>query len=457
MTIAIPAEADAFVEAERVLEQEWVDQQPLADADIARFYEYSVAQQAQLEAWHEQNDSRKLWTEMIVNVAQRSGQDGGEASVVIDIGAGTGRDLCALRDAGIEHLYGVEPNILQRGLMQAAGFGVVADIKLVDNAAWDYADLILCMDVLEHIPEPDLFLESWCSKPPIGATLIERTPVWDVSTVLHRNRGWSPGHTLDLHGWKLIEQDRTVGIGIWKRVAEHAPLHRAGIVQVLYDGVGPACYNGMLELVASGWKLPYLISGDGLIPRGRSMAFSHWWRDTADDVCVMIDADIGFAPSDVERLAYWCRNGYPVVCAAFPLRDGSAIGVRTLPNDDRRIQFGDDLEPQEVMSIAPGFLAVHRRVLDALIPKMQLVHESLQTSFWPLCLEELETIDRISPNGWPLEPIHAMLSEDWAFSTRVSKLGIKQYVARDIVVSHNGSLPVSIRNMGLVQEAIRRA
>jgi hypothetical protein len=170
----------------------------------------------------------------------------------------------------------------------------------------------------------------------------------------------------------------------------------------------------------------------------------------------MIDSDVEFRPEDVERLAYWCRHGYPVISAAFPLRDGSALGVQPHPTaTDNRIFFGADLEPMEIWRIQPGFLAIHRSVLDVLIPTTQLVHETLPTSFWPIFLETIETIERVTANGRPIPPIHTMLSEDWAFSARLNALGIKQYVARDIVLSHGGTVPVSVQNMHLVNQAIR--
>jgi SAM-dependent methyltransferase len=456
----------AFAEAERTLEDEWVERmervgrtQPASyrPEAIARFYRETRTQYAQLDAFHE-DANRQQWTRMIVDVARRSGLDGGLAKLAVDIGAGNGHDLRALRDAGVDAV-GVEPSDYQRERMRADGLNVLPRIEVVSPTVLRHADLFVCMDVLEHIDSPDEFLELWCSEARIGAFLVERTPVWDISSPLHlaSNRGWHPGRTLEKWGWRALEVDHQTGITVWHRFEEHAPAERTGIVQVIYQGVGIGCYNGMLQLMQRpGWRLPYEIHGDGLIPRGRSMAVTHWWRQTADDVCLMIDSDVEFRPEDVERLAYWCRHGYPVISAAFPLRDGSALGVQPHPTaTDNRIFFGADLEPMEIWRIQPGFLAIHRSVLDVLIPTTQLVHETLPTSFWPIFLETIETIERVTANGRPIPPIHTMLSEDWAFSARLNALGIKQYVARDIVLSHGGTVPVSVQNMHLVNQAIR--
>jgi hypothetical protein len=245
----------------------------------------------------------------------------------------------------------------------------------------------------------------------------------------------------------LVERDYEKGIGIWQRTHEHAPPQRTGIVEVMGGSPHKSHYRGMLELITSGYRVPLQVSGDSLVPRARSIAFSSWWRETADDVVVMIDMDIGFSEEDVERLAWWC-----------PLHDGSAFGVQVLEGEEStQIDFGNDKPPKEIRSVAPGFLAVHRKVFDQLIPQLLLCHPALATSFWPMCMDMIEEITLHSEYGSELAPMHVMLSEDWAFSARCRDIGIKQWMARDIIVQHWGEVPATIRNMALVREAIRRA
>lgn len=453
--------ATDFDQSERALEVEWYEQMPehagLAQPeDIERFYQTSKTLGPQLDAWHD-TEARQSWTQMVVNVARRSGVDS-MAETAIDIGCGTGHEVRALRDAGVRSVFGVEPNDKQRIDMLAGGLTeIYSTIEDLPPFTIEQADLIVCLDVLEHVPDPDAFLESWCKRARIGATLIERTMVWDTTTPLHRNQGWHPGRMLDAWGWRKIEQERGTGIGIWKRERTRAPQY-AQIVQCIYGSPSPPNYRGMLEAVARGYRLPINVMGEGLLPRARSMSFTYFWRECSSDVMVNIDGDVGFSVEDVERLVYWCRNGYDVVCAALPFHDGSGFGIQVNEDNGKTIQFGNDLEPLEIRSLAPGFLAVHRRVLDQVVPTLPLLHASQPYSFYPFCMETVETIEQTSQHtGKSLMPIHAMLSEDWAFSQRLRELGIKQYVARDLLLEHESKIPITIRNMHLVAEAIKRA
>lgn len=80
---------------------------------------------------------------------------------VLDVGAGTGRDLRALLASGYD-AYGVEPCDSLRGAAfsafpELAGRLTVGQLPNLDNADGEPFDGILCSAVLMHIPESDLF------------------------------------------------------------------------------------------------------------------------------------------------------------------------------------------------------------------------------------------------------------------------------------------------------------
>ena len=92
-------------------------------------------------------DSRKtLWRE-ILNCLMS------QPMSVLEIGAGNGRNLHALRRLGLNYISGVEPNFLALGALRMAGFD--AHIGTADSPGRK-ADLVFTSGVLIHIPPDEL-------------------------------------------------------------------------------------------------------------------------------------------------------------------------------------------------------------------------------------------------------------------------------------------------------------
>lgn len=78
-----------------------------------------------------------------------------KAAVVLDLGCGMGLAINALRQLGYQNISGIDSDKNQVALAQATGLsvdhveGAVAFLQKKD-ARWD---LVLCLDVLEHIPK----------------------------------------------------------------------------------------------------------------------------------------------------------------------------------------------------------------------------------------------------------------------------------------------------------------
>ncbi len=158
----------------------------------------------------------------------------------------------------------------------------------------------------------------------------------------------------------------------------------------------------------------------------------------------MIDDDQEFSPGDAERLVTLCREGHDVIAAAYPVRDGTHLAIRTW--SDEPVTFGDGTEPFEVRWAGTGFFAVHRKVLDAMIPTLELCFGAHSWAYWPL-FEFMRVPDDHA--GGINE-----LSEDYGFCEKARALGFKVWCDPRIKLDHYGLVPISIRNMDRMKEAI---
>jgi hypothetical protein len=212
-----------------------------------------------------------------------------------------------------------------------------------------------------------------------------------------------------------------------------------------YRAVSVPTHHAIVRLMATHTDWSESVVDQAPINRARSLAASKWWRETDEDVFIMVDDDILFMPEDAVALAERCRNGCDVIGGGYPFRNGSSIAVRLLPGD-KSLEFGSDLEPQKVMHIGSGFMAVHRRVLDAMIPTLPLCH---QGSFWPMF--DYRVVEDESAGGFN------WLSEDYAFSLGAQELGFKVWLDRSILLAHLGQVPITVTNMREVHSAIKSA
>lgn len=435
MVIAEPRAITAdeqLTEARAALAREWREFEPLTGEDIAEFYRSSTRMGADLDAWHATADRQK-WTEVVQYVAGSTG-----AQTAVDIGCGAGYELRALKAAGLS-VSGVEPNELLRERVRSDGIDCIADVA---DAPIESADLLVCLDVLEHLPTPWEFLAGVTQRAHLGAVLVETTATHDVGTPLHlaTNRGWHPGNVLEQGGWELIDaRDR---IRVWQRMRLQAE-PRTSVLLCAYRNCSIPTMSSMLKLQNEGWRVT-VKHGDGLISRARSIVTTRWWAETADDVMLMIDDDVVFEPESAKHLVELCRNGHDIVCAAYPVRDGGHLAIRGLGGG---LVFGPDQQPVEIRYAATGFVAIHRRVLDALIPSMPWCHANqpwaFKPLFLPLVLEDHEFVG------------HNYLSEDWAFCERAHQAGFKIWLDPTIKLGHLAQIEMDVNNMHRVHDALK--
>ncbi len=442
--------ADALAAARAALAAEWMRAGTPSTPDaISAFYRDAEHLGDDLAAWHA-TPERQEWTRMLVHVAEQA-----EARCIADIGAGNGHDLSAIANHYLYkvtdgfRLVGVEPNDQLRGHLHevlAQGVATVAEAPLEE------ADLLLCIDVLEHVPDPEGFLGDIAQRAPVGGLLIEATGTHDLGTPLHlpANRGWHPGRCLERHGWELVDHhDR---LHVWRRVAVECR-QRAGLLLCAYRSVGAETMSSILGVCAGdggqhGWRLRCK-TGDGMISRSRGILATAWYRETADDVALFIDDDIVFDPRDADHLVDLCRDGHDIIVGAYPVHDGSHLAIRSLPDTPETLAFGPEQPPVEIMYGATGFMAMHRRVLDALIPTLRLQHADQPWSYYPLFpFLEVENPDTGT---------HETLSEDWGLCELARRAGFKVWLAPSIRLRHASTIAVSVQNMNAVHAAIQQA
>lgn len=425
-------------DARAALAAEWAQANPKTPAEIEEFYRTSRALSDDLEIWHA-SAARQEMTDMVVYVAGKI-----EAKSAVDIGCGRGDDIQALLDVGVS-AYGVEPNqhLREAGLYLLYGTKYIS--PTVDSAPIETTDLLVCIDVLEHIPDPETWLGKIARRAHIGAVLVETCATSDIATPLHleANRGWHPGHCLELAGWTRIDQRGRVRV--WQRVQEEMPEHTS-LLLCAYRACSIPTMTSILQLAASGWRfMPKW--GDALISRSRSQIVSVWHAETADDVWLMVDDDVTFDPIAAERVVALAREKRSIACAAYPVGDGSYTAVRS--HNRAPLEFGPDLPPVEVDFAATGFMACHRDVVDALAATLPLCHADEPWAFRYYFQPMVAPL--ISTSG---QEVLAALSEDWSLCLRARQLGFTIWMDPTVRLGHLKQIPISVANMEQVKEII---
>jgi hypothetical protein len=434
-------------EARAALAAEWQTAAPSTPDAIAAFYRHARGLADDLEAWH-QTPVRQEATRMLAHVAQQAPR-AREQLLVVDIGAGAGHDLRAIRDAVPDaELWGVEPSSRLRSRLLAHDLACCPD---VGDAPVEDADLLVCVDVLEHIPDPETFLAAIAQRARVGCLLFEMTATHDTGTPLHlaANHGWHPGHVLEQHGWELADTTPSGRVNVWRRVAATGR-ERAGLLLCAYRSVSAAALRSIMDLCAGSratvgnrWRLRTK-TGDALIARSRNILVTSWWRETNDDVFLMVDDDVVFSPADADRLAELCRSGHAIVCGAYPTHNGAHLACR-LPAGVTEVAFGPGQPPLEILYAATGFMAVHRRVIDALVATLPLCHADQPWSFYPLF--EARVVEGEAGAEW--------LSEDYGFSAAARAHGCGVWLDPQTILQHLGEAGISVRNMAAMKAAVQ--
>jgi hypothetical protein len=207
-----------------------------------------------------------------------------------------------------------------------------------------------------------------------------------------------------------------------------------------------ACIMRLFETPGTNrWR--HQIGGEAGINRARSIQVSKWFRETSDDVCLMVDDDIIFDPEDANAIVDRCREGFDVIAAAYPTGDASHLAIRPLAGSGPHLAFGPDQPPMEMRHVATGFFAVHRRVIAAMVETLPECNSNTSWRFWPLF-----------GFGWEADPEAGgtnNLSEDYWFCKNARALGFHVYLDMSVGIGHEVLARLNVQNMQAVYGALR--
>lgn len=422
---------------ERLADQ-WRSASPSSPAEIMRFYE-QADQTEDLDCFHA-FPGRQSWTENLLHVVGTA-----KPKLVLDIGCGAGHDIRAVREQYPDVVVrGVEPSNLFRTALQADGFQIY---KTVEQAPVETADVLSCFDVLEHVPDPETWLGAIAQRAKGDAILVETCSTFDMGTPLHlvENRGWHPGRVLERHGWVMtVASDR---LRVWQRLRD-AAADTTTLVVCAFRSVSIPTVMSLISLVGSlgpnGHRVQFC--SEAGINRARSIAASRWYRETDEQVLLFIDDDIRFSPRDALMLIERAKSGYEVVCGAYPVRGGQHLSLRTF-DETAVLGFGPNEPPVEIRWAATGFLAIHRKVFDALVPTLPLCMPGDPAAFWPLFTWSKDVEDTAVGGV-------TQLSEDWFFSQQARQAGFKVWLEPRIVLDHYGEVPFNVHTMDALARVV---
>ncbi len=428
----------ALLTAREALAEEWRTSSPKTAEDVATFYLNAEGIADDLDAWHE-TPERKEWTAAVIAAATVA-----KAQRVIDVGAGAGHDLIALREAFPDIQIGaVEPNHKLRERLSEQGIESWPKLDLVPSTLRDL-DMIVCLDVLEHVTDPEALLGQIIDRLKMGGVFVEATATHDIATPLHLSslRGWSPARLLDRHGFVCREN---VGrCRVWQRTRENRADQNTLLLCAWRD-INSDTVICMTDLIKKGWRYQ-LHRGDALISRVRSIAVSKWLRESDGDVFLMIDSDITFTANDAEKVVNLAREKKSIACAAYPVRGGSHLACRQV--DGATITFGPEAPPKKIAYAGTGFMAAHRDVCEAVAATMPLCHADQDWAMWPMFMPMIAQSPFDPKTG---DPLHEYLSEDWAFCERAKQLGYDTWLDPSVIITHLGNAPFDIYNMNGVE------
>lgn len=188
------------------------------------------------------------------------------------------------------------------------------------------------------------------------------------------------------------------------------------------------CLNLVRSLIRDARAWPTLAiwdkSKDALISRMRSDIATEFLRQGKGDVLIMVDHDIGWEPGDLQHLTRVCLDLECVVGGVFPKR-GFGLGVPI-----RWGQYGSYTIPDdrvvECNTVATGFFAVHRKVLEALAATLPMTVAGYRPFFVQRPYQR--------PDG-----LWDDLSEDYDFCQKARDAGFKVFADLRPQLTHFGT------------------
>ncbi len=177
--------------------------------------------------------------------------------------------------------------------------------------------------------------------------------------------------------------------------------------------------------------------GSSLIDLARSEMVSQALHDGFESM-LFIDSDIGFDPADAIRLL---ERPEPVVSGVYA-KKGPREVASAFQDGTKNVLFGPDARGLYPLKYAAtGFLRIRSEVLRQMIERLRLPLCNTQwgEGFWPFFMPMIVQ----QPDGR-----YHYLGEDWAFSHRLSQVGIAPLADTSIRLYHYGPYGYSWEEVG---------
>ena len=221
-------------------------------------------------------------------------------------------------------------------------------------------------------------------------------------------------------------------------VSEEVPPSRSDMVVLVphLNGIEGECENGLGKLQAEGVRVVRR-GGCSAIDLARNEMISEALHDGAHSI-LFIDSDIGFDPADALKLF----NRPELVISAVYAKKGMREMASVFAEGIKEVLFGPEAPaPYPLRYAATGFLRVRATVLRRMIDelKLPLCNTQWGRGLWPF-FQPL-----IVSQG---EGKFHYLGEDWAFSQRLSQMGIIPLADTTIRLWHWGRYGYSWEEAG---------
>ncbi len=192
------------------------------------------------------------------------------------------------------------------------------------------------------------------------------------------------------------------------------------------NGIEPECEDALRQLERQGLRVDRR-RGCSQIDVARNEMASDAFQDGASSI-LFIDADIGFDPADAFRLL---ARPEPVISGLYAKKKNRALASTFAP-DLGPIHLGPNSPgAYPLLYAATGFLRIRAEVLQRMIDELALPHCNLKwgRGVWPF----FQPVVVPHPDG------HHYLGEDWAFSHRLSQIGVTPLADASFRLWHHGS------------------
>jgi glycosyltransferase involved in cell wall biosynthesis len=296
------------------------------------------------------------------------------------------------------------------GLQAVADHGLCPDLIYVD-AEHSY-----------HAVTAELELARWLF--PAAAVVGDD---YDWSGVRAAVNEFAERHSLALEfsgsrGWKLVDRPPVLA-----RDGFIPPGRARSVVLVPHlQGIESECERRLCELERVGVRVVRL-AGSSAIDLARNMLASDALHDGAESL-FFIDADLSFDPLDVLRLL---ARPEPVIAGVYAKKGPRELACR-FAEDVGEVAFGQGafgLYPLKYA--ATGFLRIRAHVLRTMIERLELplCNTPWGRGFWPFFQPLIVA---------PAAGVYHYLGEDWAFSHRLSQIGVTPLADTMIRLWHIG-------------------